>query len=107
MKVLVLNGSPKRDASDTMHITRAFLEGMGEGAQIEAEIIHVIDRHIEFCRGCFACKRNGGRCAQHLVESRRVGASADLGEPCGEAHPGGQYLFGDDPCGDQPQRQAG
>ncbi len=64
MKVLVLNGSPKRDASDTMHITRAFLEGMGEGAQIEAEIIHVIDRHIEFCRGCFACKRNGGRCAQ-------------------------------------------
>ena len=64
MKVLVLNGSPKRDASDTMHITRAFLEGMGEGAQVEAEIIHVIDRHIEFCRGCFACKRNGGRCAQ-------------------------------------------
>ena len=28
MKILVLNGSPKRDQSDTMHITRAFLEGM-------------------------------------------------------------------------------
>lgn len=24
------NGSPKRDASDTMHITRAFSEGMSE-----------------------------------------------------------------------------
>ena len=28
MRILVLNGSPKRDASDTMHITRAFLAGM-------------------------------------------------------------------------------
>ena len=62
MKILVLNGSPKRDQSDTMHITRAFLAGMAEGAELETEVIHVIDRHIEFCRGCFACKRNGGVC---------------------------------------------
>ncbi len=32
MKVLVLNGSPKREASDTMHITRAFLKGMASGS---------------------------------------------------------------------------
>ena len=64
MKILVLNGSPKRDQSDTMHITRAFLEGMRETAAVEVETVHVIDKHVEYCRGCFACKRNGGRCVQ-------------------------------------------
>ena len=62
MKILVLNGSPKRDRSDTMHITRAFLEGMQETATQEIHVIDVIDRHIEYCTGCFACKRNGGTC---------------------------------------------
>ena len=62
MKVLVLNGSPKREKSDTMHMTRAFLDGMRKGTEVEAEVIHVIDRHIEFCRRCFTCKRNGGKC---------------------------------------------
>ena len=62
MKILVLNGSPKKENSDTMHITRAFLDGMQQAAPQEIQIIDVIDRHIEFCRGCFACKRNGGSC---------------------------------------------
>ena len=62
MKILVLNGSPKRDASDTMHITRAFLAGMGDAADVETEIIHVVDKRIEYCTGCFACMRNGGTC---------------------------------------------
>ena len=30
MRILVLNGSPKRERCDTLHITRAFLEGMKE-----------------------------------------------------------------------------
>ena len=62
MKILVLNGSPKRDSSDTMHITRAFLEGMRDAVPQEIHVIDVIDRHIEYCTGCFACKRNGGTC---------------------------------------------
>ena len=62
MRILVLNGSPKRDKSDTMHITRAFLEGMCDAAPQEIHEIDVIDRHIEYCTGCFACKRNGGTC---------------------------------------------
>ena len=37
MKILILNGSPKRDASDTMHLTRAFTDGMKEG---QKNVIH-------------------------------------------------------------------
>lgn len=62
MKILVLNGSPKRDKSDTMHITRAFLDGMKEVAPQDIHIIHTIDQHIENCTGCFSCMRNGGTC---------------------------------------------
>ena len=62
MKILVLNGSPKREQSDTMRITRAFLEGMQAAEAQEIQIIHVIEKHIEPCTGCFACMRNGGTC---------------------------------------------
>ena len=62
MKILVLNGSPKRDNSDVMHITNAFLEGMNETGTQEVTIIHAIDRHVEYCTGCFACMHNGGSC---------------------------------------------
>ncbi len=62
MKVLVLNGSPKKDKSDTMHITRAFLKGMNEVEKNTVEIIDVIEKNINYCKGCFTCKKNGGTC---------------------------------------------
>ena len=71
MKILVLNGSSKRDKSDTMHITRAFLEGMNETAHQEIHIIHVIDKRIEPCTGCFSCMRNGGTCV-HDDDMREI-----------------------------------
>ena len=62
MRILVLNGSPKREKSDTMHMTRAFLNGMSEVSPQEVYTIHTVDKHIEYCTGCFACMRNGGEC---------------------------------------------
>lgn len=62
MKILVFNGSPKKEKSDTMHITRAFLAGMVDEMPQEITVVNVIDKHIEYCRGCFSCKLNGGNC---------------------------------------------
>ena len=62
MRVLVLNGSPKREKSDTMRITSAFLDGMNEVSTQEINIINAIDKHIEYCTGCFACMHNGETC---------------------------------------------
>ena len=85
MKILVLNGSPKRDQSDTMHITRAFLEGMKEAAPQDIHIIHTIDRHIEYCTGCFSCMRNGGTCIhdddmilEHYARNTRENATYSI-----------------------------
>ena len=65
MKILVINGSPKKEKSDTMHITRAFLDGMNETSKNEIHIIHATDKHIAYCTGCFACMHNGGNCIHH------------------------------------------
>lgn len=62
MKILVLNGSPKRDKSDTMHMTRSFLMGMNDIRKNDVHIIDVIDKKIEYCTGCFECMKNGGKC---------------------------------------------
>ncbi len=62
MKILVLNGSPKKK-SDTFRLTEAFLKGLDRSGEHEIEIVHVIDREIAPCRGCFGCwARGDGRC---------------------------------------------
>lgn len=62
MKITVLNGSPKGEKSDTLKITRAFIEGMDRVSENEVVLVNAPAAHIEFCSGCFACKHNGGKC---------------------------------------------
>ena len=71
MKILVLNGSPKKEKSDTMCITRAFLEGMNEVTEQYIHIVNVIDKHIEYCSGCFTCMLSGGNCI-HKDDMREI-----------------------------------
>lgn len=60
MKVLVINGSPKGDRSNTYKLAKAFLAGMEEGAKarecaFELEEIQVNRQDIRPCLGCFSC----------------------------------------------------
>ena len=62
MKILVLNGSPKKK-SDTFRLTEAFLKGLNADGRHAVDIVNVIDRQIAPCRGCFGCwARGDGRC---------------------------------------------
>lgn len=62
MKILVINGSPKGEKSDTLHMTRAFLEGMNSVSENEIRYLNVISKHIEYCLGDLSCMKNGGKC---------------------------------------------
>lgn len=62
MKILVLNGSPKVK-SDTFRLTDAFLQGLNRGGEHEVHIVHVREKQIAPCRGCFGCwQRMDGHC---------------------------------------------
>ncbi len=59
MKVLILNGSPRGERSNTLIVTKAFLEGMlGSGKELETEFVTVTKYHIDHCKGCFCCWQN-------------------------------------------------
>ncbi|MDR1021586.1 MAG: flavodoxin family protein [Synergistaceae bacterium] len=51
MNVLVINGSPKAENSNSMKLTRAFLDG----ARYDADVICAAKLEIKPCLGCFAC----------------------------------------------------
>ncbi|CAB1245647.1 NADPH-dependent FMN reductase [Ruminococcaceae bacterium BL-4] len=77
MKILLLNGSPKGEASDTLMLSKAFLDGMGR----KYEQIDLIKKSIAPCMGCFSCwKKTPGKCVQRddAAEMLHKIAGADL-----------------------------
>jgi len=65
MKILVINGSPKGERSNTYKLTRAFLDGIKSvhGDDTEIAVLDVNKLNIKSCLGCFACwDKTPGRC---------------------------------------------
>jgi len=63
MNVLVINGSPKGKRSNTLRLTEAFLEGMG---QHQVRTCTVARMDIKPCLGCFSCwNKTPGTCCIH------------------------------------------
>ena len=60
MKVLVLNGSPKKK-SDTFRMAEAFLRGLNKNQEHEVQIVNVIDKKIAPLQGMLRLLAEAGR----------------------------------------------
>lgn len=72
MNILVINGSPKGEKSNTYRLTRAFVEGITDKAknerneQVETVVLDVNRMNIKPCLGCFSCwNKTPGECCIH------------------------------------------
>ena len=62
-KVLVLNGSPKKENSTTMLVTNNFLKGLESTGEYKSEIINISSLQVKPCKGCLSCwGRTNGNC---------------------------------------------
>ncbi|HEY8910205.1 MAG TPA: flavodoxin family protein [Desulfosporosinus sp.] len=59
MKVLAINGSPRKNWNTAILLNKALEGAASQGA--ETELIHLYDLNYKGCISCFACKLKGGR----------------------------------------------
>jgi multimeric flavodoxin WrbA len=88
MKVLAINGSPRKDKNTAILLNKALEGAASQGAEIE--LIHLYDQNYKGCVSCFACKmksgKSYGKCAlkDDLTPILEKAANADaiiLGSP--------------------------
>jgi multimeric flavodoxin WrbA len=59
MKIIALNGSPRKNWNTATLLEKALAGAVSKGA--ETELIHLYDLDYKGCRSCFACKRKDGK----------------------------------------------
>lgn len=59
MKLLAINGSPRKTRNTATLLNKALEGAASKGAQ--TELIHLYDLNYKGCISCFACKRKGGK----------------------------------------------
>ena len=88
MKVLAINGSPRKDGNTATLLQHALDGASSVGAK--TELIHLADYKYSGCVSCFACKRKGtkfiGKCAVNdeispILEKAMTGKAIFFGSP--------------------------
>ena len=59
MKVIAINGSPRKKWNTATLLEKALEGAASEGA--ETELIHLYDLNFKGCTSCFACKLKDGK----------------------------------------------
>ncbi len=65
VNILIINGSPKGTRSNSLQLANAFAEGIRAASATPPaiETIHVSQKNIQPCKGCFSCwKTTPGKC---------------------------------------------
>jgi len=88
MKVIAINGNPRKKWNTATMLEKALEGAASEGA--ETELIHLYDLNFKGCTSCFACKlkdgKSYGKCAMkdeltHVLEKLRDVDAVILGSP--------------------------
>jgi multimeric flavodoxin WrbA len=86
LKILALNGSPRKEQSGTATVLNLFLEGAKE-AGAEIDLVHIHGLQIKPCLGCFVCWiKTPGVCVQkddmeEILKKRRNADALILATP--------------------------
>ena len=54
-KILLMNGSPKKERSGSLKLASAFVEGLTQTGNYETEVVHISALNIKPCLGCLTC----------------------------------------------------
>ena len=88
MKVIAINGSPRKKWNTATLLEKALEGAASEGA--ETELIHLYDFNFKGCISCFACKlkdgKSYGKCAMndeltHVLAKLKEADAVILGSP--------------------------
>lgn len=63
MNLLIINGSPKGEASNSLKLTNAFVQGIRENINADVHKLNLSSMNISPCKGCFVCwNKTPGKC---------------------------------------------
>lgn len=91
-RAIVLNGSPRRNNSSTLHVTNAFVRGLEDGGY-EVKYYNIADLKITPCLGCLSCwAKTEGKCVIHNDDIDNIKKEIEESDIVIESFP--LYFFG-------------